>query len=288
MAPRPAARGRGLKRFIRDVISFVIDDDCPDLAAQMSYYFVLAIFPFLIFLAAMVGFLPFTNLWASIVEWMMLYLPRELRQSMLRTVLDLTSGRTSYLSFGLLGTSWAASSGFVALMESLSVAYGVKETRGYWQKRLVALLTLFAASGFFLVCFALMSMGHWLGVLLANRLGTGRSFILFWDIGRWAATLLLLNLGIGLMDYALPNVRRPWRWITPGTAVAVLFSVLATLGFDAYALHFSIYAHAYSALLSFILLVLWIYVASFILLIGAEINSVWEGTKQSASRAAIL
>ncbi len=265
---------------VTEIVWNIVDDDCSDLAAKMAFYFVLALFPFLIFLAALVGFLPFTGLWDKIVSWMILYLPADLRRSMLETILGLTNGRTGFLSFGVLGTAWTVSSGFMAMMESLSVAYGVKETRGYWWRRMLGLVMLVIVSFFFITSFALMAAGHHLGILVASQIHSGPRFLLYWEIARWSVTLLLLNLGICLIDYVLPNLRHRWRWVTPGSAMVTLSLAAVTLGFNFYMRHFSMYHRAYSALLGFIALMLWIYLTSFVLLVGAETNSVLEGIRR--------
>ena len=275
-------RGRApFLTLLRQVTGGVVNDDCSDMAAKMAFYFILALFPFLIFLAAMVGFLPFTNLWDKVVSWMMLYLPTDLRRSVLVTILGLTKGRTGFLSFGVIGTAWTSSSGFVALMESLSVAYGVEDARGYWRKHALGLLMLVIVSFFFVTSFALMAAGHRIGNAIAVAIHSGPVFILCWEIARWMVTLLLLGLGVSLLDYILPNIRRKWRWMTPGSAIASVSLVVATLGFNFYVTHFGIYHRAYNALMGFIVLMLWIYIASFVLLIGAEINSVLEGLRQA-------
>ena len=265
---------------VAEIVQNIVDDDCSDLAAKMAFYFVLALFPFLIFLAAIVGFLPFTGLWDKVVTWMILYLPADLRRSMLETILGLTNGRTGFLSFGVLGTAWTVSSGFMAMMESLSVAYGVKETRGYWRRRMLGLAMLVIVSFFFITSFALMAAGHRLGTLIASQIHSGPRFLLYWEIARWSVTLLLLNLGICLIDYVLPNMKHRWRWITPGSAMVALSLAAVTLGFNFYMRHFSMYHRAYSALLGFIALMLWIYLTSFVLLVGAETNSVLEGIRR--------
>jgi len=265
---------------VKQVVLEMIEDDCSDLAAKMAFYFLLAFFPFLIFLAAIVGFLPFTGLWDKLVGWMMLYLPADVRRSMLATILGLTTGRTGFLSFGVLGTAWTASSGFVALMESLSVAYGVRETRGYWKRRALGLMMLIIVSFFFITSFALMAGGHWIGKEIDARVNYGPAFLVLWEIARWVVTLALLNLGVVLIDYVLPNVKRRWRWLTPGSAIVAIILMVATLGFNFYMRHFSVYHQAYNALLGFIVLTLWIYLTSFVLLIGAEVNSVLEGMRR--------
>ena len=243
-------------------------DDCLDLAAQMSFYFSLSLFPLFIVLAVVVGWLPSTALWTSFVTWMVAYLPSDARRLVFSTILALGNGTSGFLSFGLVATLWSASSGFVSLMESLSVAYGNRDSRSFWRKHLLALCVTLLAVVFAIACFALLTLGHWafekiplLPLYLPRWV---------WEVGRWTVTLALLCLGVDLVNFALPDTRRSWRWLTPGSAFVVLTLAASSLGLNLYIQHFVSFHRIYGALGGFIILMLWIYLASLILLIGAE------------------
>src|ERR1043166_6420517 len=98
-----------------------------DLAAQMSFYFVMSLFPFFMIIAALVGLLPSTTLWQHFAQWVTDYLPAQSRRVVFETILGLSRGSAGFLSFGILATLWTASSGFSSLMESLSVARGTHD-----------------------------------------------------------------------------------------------------------------------------------------------------------------
>jgi len=140
-------------------------DNVPGLAAQTSYYFVLALFPFLIFLAALVGSLPFTGLWDEVLAWMTQHLPLERQHLILQTVTSLARGRQSFLSIGLLGTVWAVCAGLMNLMCSLNTVYDVEETRSFWKRLVLALVMFFVLTFLFIGSFGLLSAGDWLGTL---------------------------------------------------------------------------------------------------------------------------
>ena len=243
----------------------------PGLAAQTSYYFVLAFFPFLIFLAALVGSLPFTGLWDETLAWITLNFPRQSQQLILNTVSSLTHNRGSFLSLGLLGTVWAASAGLMNLMNSLNAAYEVKETRSFYKRVGLAFLMLCVLTSLFVGSFGLLTVGDWLGSQLADR-GIDVLLIILWFAGRWTVALLLLALAVALLDYALPNRKRPWRCFTPGALFFMLAWVLATLGFNLYVRHFASYSKTYGALGAFVILMVWTYITSLLALVGAEIN----------------
>ena len=161
----------------------------------MSYYFVAALFPFFIFLAALVGYLPLLGFWHNIVDWIVLYLPSGTQTWVLGAVLGLTQGRKSFLSLGVLGTAWSASTGIMSLMESLNAAYEARETRSYWKRRVLALLILMILSFLVIASFGVVTVGHWLGSWLAARAGEGPPFSVLWEVGRWVVSLVSDRVG---------------------------------------------------------------------------------------------
>jgi membrane protein len=277
--------GRFFWRLLNRIWKGVIEDDCIDLAAQMSFYFSLSLFPFLIVIAAFVGWLPSTTLWHNLAQWITDYLPRDSRSLVFMTILNLTQGSTGFLSFGLIATFWTASSGFVSLMESLTVAYGAKETRGFWKKRLIAIVATVVGAAFFVMSFGLMTFGRWIASAISIHLENVLPFRVPWELGRWLASLLLMLLGLDLMNYFLPNVRRRWQWLTPGTVFVVLAMIAGSAVFNFYLRHFGDYPKFYGALAGFIILLTWIYIASLLLLIGAETDSIVENLKRRGADA---
>jgi membrane protein len=255
---------------VKQVWADIQAHDSIDLAAQMSFYFVLALFPFLLLIAAIVGWLPSTRVWQDFVQWIVTYLPRDSRKLIFAQILDLTRGYTSFFSIGLLATLSSASSGFVALMDSLNVAYEVKETRGFWRRRLIAVIATCVSALFFIASFGVLAIGHWLAARVSVGMGGGSVSHVVFQTVRWVANLLLMILALDLINHFLPNLRVRWRWVTRGRLFVALTGVVAFIAFDIYLRYFASYPRVYGALAGFIILLLWIYVASLILLIGAE------------------
>jgi membrane protein len=270
---------------IRTVWDDVLKDDCVDLAAQMSFYFVTSLFPFLVVIGAVVGWLPSTGLWTEMVQWVTAYLPRGPRHMVFRTILGLQTYHSEFFSYGLAATIWVASSGFVSLMESLSLAYGVKETRGFWKKRVIAVAATAVGAVFAIASFALLTFGHQLALAINPHLQKILPFPFPWPLARWTVTLLLVIFGLDMVSYFLPNVRHRWRWLTPGTVFVVVGLIAATSGFGYYLSHFANYPRYYGAMAGFIILVMVIYIASLVLLVGAEIDSVRENLRSEKSTA---
>jgi membrane protein len=266
----------GLHALVSQVWRRVQSDDCVDLAAQMSFYFALSLLPFCLVLAMVVGWLPSTALWTSFATWMVTYLPRQSRQLLLSTILGLVNYSTSFLSLGLITAVWSASAGFVSMMESLSLVYGAQDERPYWRKHAIAACATLLAIVFMIAVFGLMALGRWGFDMAPERLKSWRGSHAAWEIGRWIVTTAVICLAIDLINFVLPVVRRPWRWLTPGTAFVIVTLLASSESFTMYFQRFSSYSRIYGALGGFIILMLWIYTGSLILLIGAEADCAIE------------
>lgn len=261
-------------RFVNAIWTEILADDCLDLAAQMSFYFVLALFPFMLVLAAIVGWLPSTNLWQTFAEWVVNYLPQESQHAFFSTILGLTHGHTSIFSIGVVATVWSASSGFVSLMESLSAAYGRRDTRSFWRKRVIAVAATFVAAIFFILCFGLLALGHWTAGALTASVKSATGLEIRWTGARWLGTFLLMCFGLDLIGHFLPDRRRHWRWLPASNVFVAITFVLATWGFNFYIRHSSSFSNVYGTLEGFIVFLLWVYIANFLLLAGAEAEKV--------------
>lgn len=245
-------------------------DSCPDLAAQVSFYFVLSAFPFLLVMSGLLGWISTTSKWAPFAVWLTSYMPMRTQHAVLITMLELGKGYGAFLSFGLVLTIWSASTGFLSLMDALSVAYGVSEHRGYLKRRLIAMCATVVAAVFVVACFAIWSAGHALASVISSDYSYVVLFPVQWKIGRWVATLAMICLGVDLINFFLPAVRPRWRWITAGTAFTVVMFILASILLNLYMAHNSAISRVYGTLASFIFLMFWIYAGSLSLIVGAE------------------
>src|SRR5205085_9683583 len=188
-------------------------------AAQLGYYFLLALFPMLIFLMSLLGFLPGAQ--ESIIRMLAKVVPGQAMTLVYQFIQDVVEHRSGgLLSFGVLATLWAASSGVTAVMGTLNVAYDVEEGRPFWKVRLTALgltagLALLITGGAALVMFA-DKVSHG----LAAMLGLGGVFTVVSSIVGYALGLACMLLVIQLVDYFGPNLKHDWRPITPGAVFA--------------------------------------------------------------------
>jgi membrane protein len=270
---RVTSVGQGTKAVFHRIYDRIRQDQCTDIGAQVSFFFVLSLFPFFLVIAAIIGWLPSTTLWESFVDWIFTYFPRLARIGILQAILGLNKWHTGVLSFGILATIWSASSGFVSLMEALSLAYGAKDTRGHWKKRAIAVVATIGSAIFFICSFGLWTVGHWAHGTVNNEFRASGIFQTPWKIAWWFFTLFLLCVGLDLIHYFLPDSKRPWRWLSPGTLFVAISFVLASLGLNLYARYNSMLSRIYGTLAGFIILMLWIYISTVILLIGAEADT---------------
>lgn len=266
----------GVFRTIHQIWDGIIDDDCVDLAASMAYFFVLALFPFFIVLAALAGFLPYSNLWSQVTNAIVEHFPAEARGLAFQTLLSLAHRNGTFLSLGSIATAWTSSSGIVCLMENLSRVYGVPETRSFWEKRLIAFGIVVVTSAFFVGSFGLLAVGHRIGAFIVYEFDLGPRFRVIWEVFRWSFLVLLLQTGVAILDNILPNRQRPWRWASVGTLFATATLVAGTSGVNFYVRHVGHYYETYGTIGAFFVLMVWIFVSSLMLLVGAEMNAVLE------------
>jgi membrane protein len=259
--------------------------DSAGMAAGVSFYFVLSVFPFFLVMAAMVGWLPSTGLWQSFAHWIIAYFPERSQGLVFSIILNLRRGKTEFLSFGLAATLWSASSGFMSLMSALTTAYGLRDRRPYWKRRLIAIAITLGSAAFFLASFALWTAGHWAAGTLSAPFQHVVIWQAKWKIIWWLVTATLLCLGVDLLNYFLPACKRKWRWLSTGTVFVALSFAIGTLGLNLYVRFSPMLPRIYGTLAGFIILMMWIYMATLVLLIGAETDSVVEDLRALGASA---
>ncbi len=301
VARRPA-RG-SLKNFLRDLRSLLRfqalkatvqefqRDDALGLAAQLAYYLILALFPFILVLVSLMGTFGSEELASEVLGYFRQVVPGEAYEIIETFTANIISGRAEapgLLSFGILFTIWAASGAFAALINALNRAYDVQETRPFWKVRGIAILMTLGLSALVLVGVLLLVVGEPIGKTVANIFGLGDLFLLVWDIARWPVALLFMVLTVALLYYFAPDVEQPFRWITPGGLIGVLLWVLASVGFNFYVSNFGSYNKTYGSIGAVIILLLYLYISSLTILFGATLNATLVRMKEEISGKQIL
>jgi membrane protein len=266
--------GLSVKELGQRVIHEFQQDDCLGRAAQLAYYFLFALFPFFLVLTTLLGYLPVPNLMDRLLETLAGMLPGEALQLVQDHVRELvTNRRGGLLSLGLLAALWTSSSAVTAITESLNRAYDVEEGRPFWKVRLMAILLTIGLSVFIIVSLILLTFGPQIGGWIADKVGLGSVFKLAWNILRWPVIVGLIIVAMALIYYMAPDVEQEWQWITPGSVVAVIGWLLASLGFSFYVNNFGSYNATYGSIGAVIVLLTWMYVSGFFILVGGEINA---------------
>ena len=266
--------GLSVKELGQRVIHEIQQDDCLGRAAQLAYYFLFALFPFFLVLTTLLGYLPVPNLMDRLLETLAEMLPGEALQLVQDHVRELvTNRRGELLSLGLLAALWTSSSAVTAITDSLNRSYDVEEGRPFWKVRLMAILLTISLSVFIIVSLILLTFGPQIGSWIADKVGLGSVFKLAWNILRWPVIVGLIIVAMALIYYMAPDVEQEWQWITPGSVVAVIGWLLASLGFSFYVNNFGSYNATYGSIGAVIVLLTWMYVSGFFILVGGEINA---------------
>ncbi|HLZ42252.1 MAG TPA: YihY/virulence factor BrkB family protein [Candidatus Sulfotelmatobacter sp.] len=244
------------------------------MAAGLSYYFVMALFPLLIVFAATVAYLPLPNLFDQALAFVGRFMPHEslgLVKAVLRQVI--TPHRGKLLSFGIVGAVWTASGGFSSMMEALNVAYDVPENRPFWKTRPLAIGLTFLIGILLVIALAVMLVGPNFGGWLAAKVGLGSVFVALWPYLRWTIAVAFAVLAVEFIYFLAPNVRQRFRKTLPGAAVAVGCWILLSWALGVYFQHFTNLNKTYGTLAAAIALMVWLYWTAFAILLGGEINA---------------
>ncbi len=264
-------------QFAKELYTEINDDDIFNGAAALGFYLMLAIFPAMIFVMAVLPYLPIPHIDEAIMDLLRQALPANASQMFIGVVQEVTNQpRGGLLSFGLLATLWATSSGMYAVMQQLNITYDVTEARGFVRARLTAVGLSLLFTVLVIGAFALVVAGGLLQDWLGSRFGFGSGLLWLFAAFRWLVILAGLLLGFALIYYLAPNVKQKFVFITPGSLIGVLLLALASLGFAWYAQNFGDYDATYGSIGAVIVLMLWLYIAGLTILVGSEINALVE------------
>src|SRR6266550_1342366 len=252
----------------------VMADNCLGLAAQLAYYFFLALFPALLFIVALVSFLPVQGLLDAITSMLGRISPGEVLSLIQEQILKIASGKDGgLLTLGMVGTIWSTSSGMTAIIDTLNQAYDIQESRPWWTVRLIAVGLTIALAVFIVVSLALVVVGPTLAEKVAVWAHMGPVFAWTWKILQWPVVFGLVALGMALIYYYAPDADQEFIWITPGSIFATALWLLISLAFKFYVSNFTSYTATYGLIGGAIVLMLWFYVSALAVLVGAELNA---------------
>ncbi|NVI99802.1 YihY/virulence factor BrkB family protein [Myxococcus sp. AM009] len=275
---RPRLKHLSWREFSRRFVKEFQEDSVTDIAAQLSYYLLFSLFPFLFFLVTLVAYLPIAP---GAVDAMM----DRIRPLVPGDALGLITGhlqslvnqpQPKLLTAGLVITLWSASRGVNALRTALNLAYDVSETRPLWKTQGLAMLVTLMGSLLIPLSFAVFLLGGRLGLWLAGKLQLVDAFHLVWSWLRWPFTASLVMLVLASCYYLLPDVKQRFKYITPGSVLGTGLWLTSTWGFTQYVEHFGKYNVTYGSIGGVMVLLLWLYLSGLIFIVGGEINAILE------------
>lgn len=251
-------------------------DNMGTFAAALAYHTLLALFPFLIFLIALLGFLNIPGFFGWILEQAELLLPEQSLAQVEAVVGQLQQKNGGLLSFGIIGTLWVASTGVQAIMHALNTAYDVEQPRPVWRRIPLSIAYTIGLAILLILAAGLLLIGPQIMTWLASRVGWGDLVVKLWAWLRWPAAVILTTLAVALIYAVAPNRDQPFRLLSPGAVVAVVLWVVASQAFSYYIANFGSYGATYGSLGAVIVLLLYFFISAAVLLFGAEVNAVIE------------
>jgi membrane protein len=243
-------------------------------AAAVAYYSFLALFPALLFAAALASFLPVQRQIDQVIRVVDRVAPRDvvrIAREQLLQIVDQPQGGLLVLS--LLAAVWSMSSGMVALMETLNQALDIEDSRPWWKVRGIATALTLGLATFMLISFTLVMLGPGTAQALSRWIGFGNAFTQAWEIVRWPAAFIAAMTALGIVYHFAPDRRRPFVWITPGALAATVLWLVASVAFKLYVVQFGSYQKTYGAIGGVIVVLLWFYVSCLSVLLGAQLNA---------------
>lgn len=257
-------------------------------SAALSFYFLFALIPLLVFLVTLLGFFVEggTQLRASLFAYLARIVPVS-AFVLISTTLDEigTSASGFRLWVGLITALWLASSGVAALSDSLNAMYGVRESRPWWKKRAWALGLTAALVILIMSALVLVVYGGDIGETVAARIGQGTLFTTVWTTLQVPVAVLFVLLAFALIYYFAPDLyEQKWYWITPGSLLGVILWLIVSGILRTYLHFWNAYSVTYGSLGAVIILMLWFYVTGIAILLGGKINAEIEG---AAARAGV-
>jgi len=248
--------------------------------AELAYYFLFSVFPLLLFLTTLIGYLagPDSKLRILLFRYLDHFSPSAEVTQLLRGTLDqVIAGRGgARLSLSLLVALWVASAGMLAVARTLNSAYEIEETRPWWKRRLVAVALTVGFAVLIICALTVILYGHHIGEAIAGSLGVGSAFVVAWQVARWPLVLAFALLSFDSIYNFAPDVGPALRrcWATPGAAAGMSLWLAVTFGFRLYLYEVRGYATTYGSLTAVIVLLLWFYLTALSIMVGGQVNSV--------------
>ena len=272
----PDMKGLPIVRVMMRTVKEFIDDEMSTYASALAYQMLFSLFPFILFLIALIGFLHLPDFFSWLRLQSELVLPPQALEQVNPVIDQLQQSKGGLLSVGIVIALWTASAGVRLMMSAMNAAYDVVEGRPAWKLIPLSIFYTIGLAGMLLIAAALMVLGPQVMGWIAAQIGMEEFIVTVWTIARWPVVVILLMVAVAVIYYVMPDVKQDFRFITPGSVLAVVVWILASVGFGLYVKEFSNYNAMYGSIGAIIVLLLYFYISSAVLLLGAEMNAVIE------------
>ena len=258
---------------LKDIYARFMNDDLLSIGAQATFFLLLSLFPFLIFVITLITYMPMINFQDSI-QVLAAFMP-ENAYLILRDIVNQTIANRSValLSFGMLSALWSSASGVTSLIRGINRAYDQEETRRSWKITAVSLYFTLELAVAIIFSLILIVFGKILGTQIFHFLGFSDVSLKVWNYVGYIIALITTILVFISLYYNTPNRRLKFREVIPGAVVASVGWVIVSIAFSYYVDNLGNYSKVYGSLGGIIALLMWLYVSSIIILMGAEINA---------------
>lgn len=269
-------RNAGVWEVLKRTAKGFSEHDLSTYAAALAYRALFSIFPFILFLLALLGFLHLPNFFDWLRDQADLLLPPVAMEQVGPVIDQLQDSQSGLMSFGILLALWTASIGVRSLMNAMNRVYEVEERRAGWKLVLLSIAYTVGLAVMLLLAAGFMTLGPQIMSWLASQIGMEQMLVTLWTWIRWPLAILLMMLAVALIYYATPDVEQDFRFITPGSVVAVIVWLAASIGFGIYVQNFGNYNATYGSIGAIIVLLLYFYISAAVLLLGAQLNATIE------------
>lgn len=258
-------------RFTKDMINRINEADVMGLSAQLAYFFLLSLFPFLLFLVTLLGFLPINV--EEFLDMISTYLPGEVVEMIESNLTYLVNNRSgSLLSVSILGTLWSASNGFNAIAKSFNKAYQVEVGRSFILNRLIAFALMFLLIIVVAVALLFSVFGKVIGEKLFGVFGL-EDLIRSWDLIRYTTSSITFFIAFFILYKIAPNKKVKAKYVIWGTLFTTILWQISSLGFSYYVNTLGNYSATYGSLGTVIILMVWFYLSGIIINTGGVLNA---------------
>lgn len=259
--------------FGKQLIKQINEADVFGLSAQLAYFFLLSLFPFLLFLITLLGYLPIDAI--SVTDFLGAYAPDEIMELINTNLTQLVNAQNGgLLSIGIIGTLWSASNGVNAIMKSFNRAYEVEEDRSFIVARLIAIALTIGMVIVICVALLLPVFGKAIGVYIFSFIDLSEGFLSLWNTLRWVISSVIFFIVLLTLYKLAPNVRIQLKHAIWGSLFATICWQLVSLAFSYYVNTLGNYSATYGSLGAVIILMIWFYISGIIIITGGVINAV--------------